>query len=58
MNCSTIEVQSHLNSLPNNKILDQSKLKDLADDKINFNPKTELYFGKSKKHCGKRRTLS
>ena len=33
-----------LNSLPNNKVLDQSKFKDLADDN-KYDTETELYFG-------------
>ena len=42
-----------VNSLPNNKILNLSKLKAFADDKINVSQK--LKFGKSRKHCRKRR---
>ena len=44
-----------LNFLPNDKMLDWSKLKAFADDKINVNEKSEIWFGKGRKHCGKRR---
>ena len=37
------------------KTLDKSKLKALADDKINVTKKVEICFGKGRKHCGKRR---
>ena len=43
------------NSLPNNKILDWSKLKELANDKINVTEKVKFGFGQNRKHCGKRR---
>ena len=43
------------NSLPNNKILDCSKLKAFTDDKINVTKKLKFWFGKDRKHCGKRR---
>ena len=33
---------SHLNSLPNNRILDSSKLKAFADDKINVTKELKL----------------
>ena len=36
-------MQSDLNSLPNDKILDQSKLKAFADDKINITKKLKFY---------------
>ena len=42
-----------VNSLPNDKILDRSKLKQFADDKINVT-KIEICFEKCRK-CGKRR---
>ena len=46
--------KSFLNSLPNDKILDQSKLKAFADDKIDcWNDDLYLWYGR--KHCGKRR---
>ena len=35
--------------------LDLSKLKTFADDKINLTEKTEICFGKGRKHCWKRR---
>ena len=41
------------NLLPNNKILDQSNLKDSADDKKKCDQKIKLVFGKNRKHCGK-----
>ena len=44
-----------MNSLPNDKILDWSKLKAFADEKNNCDRKIEISFGKRKKHCGKRR---
>ena len=34
-------------------ILERSKLKVFADDKINFTKKNEISLGKDKKHCGK-----
>ena len=36
------------NSLPNDKILDWSKLKAFADNKINLNKKSKLVFGRVK----------
>ena len=50
----TLWLSPNLNSLPNDKILDQSKLKAFADDKICYR-KMEIWFGKGRKHCGKRR---
>ena len=47
-----------VNSLPNNKILDLSKFKALADDKINVIQNTEILFGMVRKHCGKRKKKS
>ena len=47
---SKIELYS---SLPNNKILDWSKFKAFADDKINLTQ--NLIFLNGRKHCGKRR---
>ena len=45
-----------MNSLPNNKILDLSKLKALAIDKIIIcGPNIEICLEKGRKHCGKRR---
>ena len=47
----------YVNSLPNDKILDWSKLKAFADNKINLkccNLITEILFGKGRKYCGKR----
>ena len=47
--------QRWFNSLLNHRILDQSKMKDFADDKNKCDSKFELWFGKSRKHLGKRR---
>ena len=44
-----------LNPLPNEKILDLSKLKAFADDKISVTQKLKFFFGKGRKHCGNRR---
>ena len=41
--------------LPDDKILDWSKLKQIADNKINLNKKIKTCFWKVRKHCGKRR---
>ena len=41
-------------SLPNDKISDYTKLKALADDKINMTQKS-VWHGLNRKHCGKRR---
>ena len=43
------------NTLPNDKILDWSKLKAVADDKSNVAEKSRIWFGKDRKHGGKRR---
>ena len=43
------------NPLPNDKILDVSKLKGIADDKIKETENFEICFVKDRKHCGKRR---
>ena len=43
------------NFLLNNKILDWSKLKAFADEKINVTKKIEICCGKGRKHCEKRR---
>ena len=42
-----------LNSLPNNKILDWSKLKAYADDKLNAIEKLKFVFGLGRKQGGK-----
>ena len=39
-------------------ILDCTILKAYADDKINLNEKIKTWFGKGRKHCGKRRKCS
>ena len=39
--------------LPKDKILDQSKLKAIADDKMN-DRKIEIWFSKGRKHCGEK----
>ena len=44
-----------VNSLPNDKILDVTKLKTFADDKINAAQMMISTFDRVKKHCGKRR---
>ena len=41
--------------LPNNAILDKSKLESFAEDKTNVKQKSKFAFGKGRKHCGKRR---
>ena len=46
-----------VNSLPNDKIYDRSKLKAFADDNINVEKKIEIGVGKGRKHCGKRRKM-
>ena len=43
------------NSSPNDKVFDQFKFKELADDKINENKKIEICFGNGRKHFRKRR---
>ena len=43
-----------LKSLRNDKILDWTKLKAVADDKLNFAKMIISLFGKVEKHCGKR----
>ena len=45
----------YINSLPNSKILDQSKLKAVADDKINLTEKLKFIFGMVEKHFRERR---
>ena len=44
-----------LNYLPNDKILDSSKLKAFADEKINVAQKFKIIIWRCRKHCGKRR---
>ena len=45
-----------LNSLPNDRFLDWSKLKAFADDKINVTEKQKFFWGwMDGKHCGKKR---
>ena len=44
-----------LNSLPNDKNLDWSKMEWFSDDKTDMNREQKIVFGKSRKHCGKRR---
>ena len=43
------------NSLPDDKILNYSKLKACADNKIHVTQKIEVCYGMSRKYCGKRR---
>ena len=45
----------YLNPLTNNKFSDRSKLKALADDKINVTEKLDFWGGKGRKCYGKRR---
>ena len=52
-----MSVESLFNSLPNGKFFDWSKFKAYADDKINANLTTEIFFGMARRHCGKRRKL-
>ena len=54
---SITEKEGHccINSLPTDKILDYSKLRAFADDKINVTHKLNLVMGSVDKHCGKRR---
>ena len=44
--------QRFTNPLPKEKISDLSKLKVLADEKINVTEKNEIWYGKGRKHCG------
>ena len=50
-----MSLELSVNSLPNEKILDLSKLKAFADNKLNVSGKLEFVFGKGRKHCGERR---
>ena len=43
-----------INTLPNDKFLDWSKLKEFADDKNKCDSKFEIRFWKGRKHCWKR----
>ena len=45
------------NSLPNNKCLDRSKLKTLADNKINFNKQMKFVLGRVENIMGKRENV-
>ena len=45
----------HLSSLPNDNVLYCSKLRAIADDKINAIEKIEFVLLVGRKHCGKRR---
>ena len=46
---------TEINSLPNDKILDWSKLKAFADNKITMNEKLKFALKSVGKNCGKRR---
>ena len=46
-----------VNPLPNNKILDQSKLKGFADDKVNVIQNQKFVLERVKKHSGKRKNI-
>ena len=48
-------VWERVNSSPNDKFLDWSKLEALADNRINVIEKSKFVFGTGRKHCGKRR---
>ena len=48
-----LQIPKTVNSLPNNKILDWSKLKAFADDKMNLNEKFKLVLGKVENLVGK-----
>ena len=48
-------VGSRINSLPDDKNVDLSKLKVFADDKLNVTQKAKICFGKDRKYCGKSR---
>ena len=50
-----IIVWEWINSLPNDKFLDWTKLKAFADDKIKSKLTKEIRFGMGRKHCEKRR---
>ena len=41
------------NSLPNNKISDQSQLKDFAENKINVSQKLKIFWGKEENIVGR-----
>ena len=45
--------QAGINYLPNDKILDQSKMKDLTDDKINATQKLNFVLGRVENIVGK-----
>ena len=51
----THEVGSSFNSVPNDKILDATKLKAFADGKINVAQMMISVSVRARKHCGKRR---
>ena len=48
----------YINSLPKEKILDWSRLKAFADDKVNITYKREILFGMGRKHCNEMRKFS
>ena len=52
-----LQHSSNFNSLPNDKILDSSKFKASAVDKIIFDSKIEIWVGKRRKHCWKKDKL-
>ena len=49
-----IIVWEWVNPLQDDKILDWSKLKVFADNKINMSEKVKLQLGRVRKHCGKK----
>ena len=53
MNTSTVNKHQFFNSLPNDKILDWSKLKAFADKKVNVNQKSKFAFGRLENFVGK-----
>ena len=50
-----LHVYRFVKSLPNDKILTQSKFKEAADDKIIVTQGLKFVFWNNRKHCGKRR---
>ena len=50
---SFVFIQNHCNPFTNKKILDQSKLKDFANDKIKCGSKIEFIFGSVEHIVGK-----
>ena len=51
-------IYTHFNPFPNNKFLDSSKLKELADDNLKRRRKWQNVLQMCRKHCEKRRNCS